>query len=235
MTPKAMADSLVRYEFAFPDGHRWSHQVNLAEGEQGPCSQALPDWVRLGFQQCSHCPLDARQVACCPFARALAQPVEVLAHSPSYEEVNVTVFWRGREIRQHTTLQRALGSLLGVLGAACGCPHTRLLKAMAWFHWPFSTSTETLYRALGTYLLGQHLRLQRGLTADWSMAGLRDIYRNLRLVNLGMAGRLRAAAEEDSSLNGLVLLDLLAADTLYSLDSYDGELDEYFADFFEEE
>ncbi|MCY1558126.1 hypothetical protein D9M68_950340 [compost metagenome] len=49
-----------------------------------------------------------------------------------------------------------------------------------------------------------------------------------------MAARLRAAAEEDSSLNGLILLDLLAADTLYSLDSYEGELDEFFAEYFEE-
>jgi hypothetical protein len=69
---------------------------------------------------------------------------------------------------------------------------------------------------------------------DWEMDGLRELYRNLRLVNLGMAARLRAAAEEDSSLNGLILLDLLAADTLYSLDSYEGELDAFFSEYFEE-
>jgi hypothetical protein len=106
---------------------------------------------------------------------------------------------------------------------------------MAWFHWPFSNSAETLYRSLGTYLLGQHLRQERGLQPDWAMDGLRDLYRNLRLVNLGMADRLRAAAEEDSSLNGLILLDLLAADTLYSLESYEGELDGYFAEYLEAE
>ncbi|MDH4562548.1 hypothetical protein E8F06_16255 [Pseudomonas sp. BN411] len=221
----------MRYEFGFPDGRLWVHEVDLAG--KGGRVETGPEWALLGFQQCSHCPLNAAEVRDCPFALALARPVAVLARSPSYEEVQMAVFWRGREIRQQTTLQRALGSLLGLLGATSGCPHTRMLRAMAWFHWPFSTSAETLYRSLGTYLLGQHLRRQRGLEPDWDMDGLRELYRNLRLVNLGMAGRLRAAAEEDSSLNGLILLDLLAADTLYSLDSYEGELDGFFAEYFE--
>ncbi|WP_280369144.1 hypothetical protein [Pseudomonas sp. BN411] len=225
------ADERVRYEFGFPDGRLWVHEVDLAG--KGGRVETGPEWALLGFQQCSHCPLNAAEVRDCPFALALARPVAVLARSPSYEEVQMAVFWRGREIRQQTTLQRALGSLLGLLGATSGCPHTRMLRAMAWFHWPFSTSAETLYRSLGTYLLGQHLRRQRGLEPDWDMDGLRELYRNLRLVNLGMAGRLRAAAEEDSSLNGLILLDLLAADTLYSLDSYEGELDGFFAEYFE--
>ncbi len=229
------AEMPVRYEFRFPDGRLWVHEVDLSAPAAAASVEAGPDWARLDFQQCGHCPLKAAEVHDCPFARALARPVAVLAHSPSYQEVLVTVYWRGREIRQQTTLQRALGSLLGLLGASSGCPHTRMLRAMAWFHWPFSTSAETLYRSLGTYLLGQHLRHERGLEPDWSMDGLRELYRNLRLVNLGMAGRLRAAADEDSSLNGLILLDLLAAETLYSLDSYEGELDGFFAEYFEEE
>nr|WP_237234763.1 hypothetical protein [Pseudomonas sp. TCU-HL1] len=106
---------------------------------------------------------------------------------------------------------------------------------MAWFHWPFCTSAETLYRSLGTYLLGQYLRQMRGLSADFSLGVLRETYQNLRQVNLGMANRLRAAVQEDSSVNGLVLLDLLAADTLYSLENYEGELDAYFKDFLEQD
>lgn len=224
---------VIHYEFRFPDGRNWQHRVDLAATEQALPAKALPDWTRLGFHQCAHCPLSEQDVTHCPFAVALVGPVEVLAQSPSYEQVEVVVRWREREIRQNTSLQRALGSLLGALGATSGCPHTRKLKAMAWFHWPFSTSDETLYRALGTYLLGQHLRQKRGLEPDWSMAGLRELYRNLRQVNLAMVGRLRAAADEDSSLNGLILLDLLAADTLYTLDQYGGELDRYFEGYFD--
>ncbi|MBS7660776.1 hypothetical protein I0D00_02275 [Pseudomonas lalucatii] len=232
MDLEAADDSVILYRFHFADGRSWDHRIALQPGttEQGT---ALPDWTRLEFHQCRHCPLRPEQSPRCPFAQALVAPVELLAQSPSYERVEVEVHWRGRETRQHTTLQRALGSLLGALGATSGCPHTRMLKAMAWFHQPFSGTEETLFRVFGSYLLGQYLRQQRGLSADWSMSGLREVYRNLRQVNLGMSGRLRAAVVEDSGPNGMVLLDLLAADTLYSLEQYEGELDRFFQAYFE--
>ncbi|MET1076418.1 MAG: hypothetical protein ABWY06_00195 [Pseudomonas sp.] len=233
MAINAADQQVIHYEFQFPDGRSWEHRVFLKEADAPVAEGPLPDWTRLAFHQCAHCPLQVEQSPHCPLAVALVGPVQVLSQSPSYEQVDVIVRWRGREIRQSTSLQRAVGSLLGALGATSGCPHTRRLKAMAWFHWPFSSSDETLYRSLGTYLLGQHLRQLRGLPADWSMNGLRELFRNLRQVNLAMVGRLRAAADEDSSLNGLILLDLLAADTLYALDQYDGELDGFFQEFFD--
>ncbi len=232
MMPETTDDLLIQYHFEFADGSRWEHRIDLTSVPVEP-DEVLPHWTRLGFQQCGHCPLAETGSTHCPFAVALVKPVAVLAQMPSYEEVQVRVVWRGRDIRQRTSLQRAFGSLLGALGATSGCPHTRLLKAMAWFHLPFSGADETLYRVLGTHLLGQYLRQQRGLPADWTLGSLRELYRNLRLVNLGMTARLRAAAAEDSGPNGMILLDLLAANTLYSLDQYEGELDRFFEAFFE--
>ncbi|MEX6502750.1 DUF6901 family protein [Pseudomonas zhanjiangensis] len=223
---------LIEYHFEFADGRHWQHRIDPA-GSLVESDEELPEWTRLGFRQCDHCPLREPETAHCPFAVALVKPVEVLAQLPSYEQVQVRVLWRGRDIRQRTSLQRAFGSLLGALGATSGCPHTRMLQAMAWFHLPFSGSDETLYRVLGTHLLGQYLRQQRGLPADWALDSLRELYRNLRQVNLGMTERLRAAAVEDSGPNGMILLDLLAADTLYLLDQYEGELDRFFEAFFE--
>lgn len=233
MVRQAGDDAVIHYQFRFADGRSWRHSVALEPSAAKPPSAPLPAWTQLDFQQCGHCPLRPADSPHCPFAVALVAPVELLAQLPSYEQVEVDVRWRGREIRQQTSLQRALGSLLGALGATSGCPHTRLLKAMAWFHLPFSGTDETLYRVFGTYLLGQYLRQQRGLSADWTMSELRGVYRNLRQVNLGMTERLRAAATEDSGPNGMILLDLLAADTLYSLDQYEGELDRFFEAFFE--
>jgi hypothetical protein len=232
MVHETSDDLLIQYHFEFADGRSWQHEVDPASvpGEPG---DELPYWTRLEFQQCRHCPLREADSPHCPFAVALVKPVEALAQMPSFEEVKVRVLWRGRDIRQRTSLQRAFGSLLGALSATSGCPHTRLLKPMAWFHLPFSGTDETLYRVLGTYLLGQYLRQQRGLQADWTLDELRELYRNLRQVNLGMTARLRAATVEDSGSNGMILLDLLAADTLYSLDRYEGELDRFFAAFFE--
>jgi len=226
--PLAPTDTLISYHFTFTDGESIEHAVALEAIRELPEAAA---WTRLDFHQCPHCPLSTSEVQRCPFAEALQQPVDMLSTHASFEPVTVLVCWRGRKISQYTTLQRAAGSLLGVIGATSGCPHTRLLKAMAWFHQPFSGSDETLFRVLGSYLLGQYLRTRHGLEADWDLAGLREVYRNLRQVNLGMAQRLRAAAEQDSSVNGLILLDLLAADTLHSLDQYDGELDRFFAEY----
>lgn len=233
MAHESAGDSVIQYQFEFADGRKWQHQVDLDLAPVADSSlETLPDWTRLGFQQCGHCPLREADSPQCPFAVALLQPVKVLAQLPSYEEVEVRVLWRERDIRQRTTLQRAFGSLLGVIGATSGCPHTRLLKPMAWFHLPFSSSDETLYRVFGTFLLGQYLRQQRGLSSDWTLSDLRALYRNLRQVNQGMTKRLREAALEDSGPNGMILLDLLAADTLYSLDQYEGELDRFFEAFF---
>jgi hypothetical protein len=226
-------DSVIQYRFEFADGRQWQHEIVLDAAQAGVALPAdLPEWTRLSTQQCSHCPLREADLPHCPFAVALLEPVEVLAQLPSYETVDVQVLWRGRDIRQRTTLQRAFGSLLGVIGASSGCPHTRLLKPMAWFHLPFSSSDETLYRVFGTYLLGQYLRQQRGQEPDWQLDDLRTLYRNLRVVNQGMTQRLQTATLEDSGPNGMILLDLLAADTLYSLDRYEGELDRFFEAFF---
>ena len=222
---------IIHYRLELDGQEALELQVGL--GEACAPEQNSPEWTRLAFQQCSHCPLKAEIQRDCPFALALQQLVRLLAGHASFEAVEVQVRHRSREVRQHTTLQRAAGSLLGLLGATSGCPHTRFLEPMAWFHLPFSSSDETLFRVLGTYLLGQRLKAQKGLFADWQLEGLRESYRNLRKVNQGIAKRLQVACNEDSSLNGLVLLDLLAADTLYSLEQSDGGLDGYFSWYFD--
>lgn len=224
-------NTTIQYRLTFTDGECVEHVVNVDGDASATPGEA---WTRLEYHQCGHCPLDPAATPHCPFATALAGPARRLARRASYEPVMVAVFWRGREIRQETTLQRALGSLLGAICAASACPYTAPLKAMVRYHLPFSSSDETLYRVLGTYLLGQFLRAQRGLAADWRLDRLREIYRNLREVNAGMAKRLRTAAEEDSSINALVLLDLLAADTLDSLEHYDGQLDGDFQEYLQE-
>jgi len=222
----------IRYRFMFSDGETLEHTVNPHEQLRSQASS--PAWTLLGFHQCTNCPLAEQDVQHCPFARALAGPVALFGNRPSFTEVQVEVRYRSRTIIQTTTLQRAASSLLGAIGATCGCPHTEFLRPMAWFHQPFSDDEETLLRAVSIYLLGQHLRMRRNLSADWSLMGLQAAYKKLRIVNRSLAERLRAAADEDSSVNGLVMLDLLASSTISSLERYDGELDNYFFSYTEE-
>ena len=60
------------------------------------------------------------------------------------------------------------------------------------------------------YLLSQFFKNKDGREADLELDGLMKIYKNVQLVNITIAERLRAAAKEDSSVNALILLDIRA-------------------------
>lgn len=228
-----MAASDVHYRLRFGDNAIWEFDVASANGEQPLQAKELPDWTRLGFHQCSHCPLSTEEYQYCPYAVALVEPARVTAMRPSHESVTVTVTSRSRTVTADTTLQRAMGSLLGLVGPFSGCPVTRILRPMARFHLPLSSPEETLFRTFGTYLLGQYLRQRRGLEADWQMVSLSQVYSDLRKLNYGMSSRLRAIQDEDAGVNSFVLLDLLAAEVGYVLEEYEGDLDASFREFLE--
>lgn len=227
-----MANADVHYHFRFDDHSVWECDVASVDGGQSSQTENLPDWTRLGFHQCSHCPLSTREHEYCPYAVALVEPARVTSMRPSHEPVAVTVTSRSRTITADTTLQRAMGSFLGLVGPFSGCPVTRILRPMARFHLPLSSPDETLFRTFGTYLLGQYLRQRQGLEADWQMTSLSQVYSDLRRLNHGMSSRVRASQDEDAGVNSFVLLDLLAAEVSYALEEYEGELDESFREFF---
>lgn len=224
----------VTYEFAFEDRTAWTCSVPMNTASDWPLRPPLPAWTRLEHCQCDHCPLRPEEIPHCPFAAALVEPVEAVWGRASFETVAVTVQARDRQTRVDTTLQRAMGSLLGLLGAMSGCPHTRLLRPMARHHLPFSSAGETRARVIGTYLAGQYVRRNHGLQPDWDLRQLRQAYSGLRQVNQGMSRRLRSLDSEDTGVNSLVLLDLLAADVGYMLEDYDGEMDSDFREFLEQ-
>ncbi|PLX98795.1 MAG: hypothetical protein C0623_11110, partial [Desulfuromonas sp.] len=105
-------------------------------------------------------------------------------------------------------LQRALGSLVGLLLATSGCPHLGYFRPMARFHLPLSSEEDTFMRAAGMYLLGTYLSAQGDKRLELSLDGLKDIYHNLGIINTAMARRLRQAAQNDASVNALILLDM---------------------------
>lgn len=228
-----MASTDVHYHLRFEDQSSWECDISSVDGDQSIQPDDLPDWTRLGFHQCSHCPLSAQAHQYCPYAVALVEPARVTSMRASHEPVMVTVTSRARTMTAETTLQRAMGSLLGLIGPFSGCPVTRILRPMARFHLPLSSPEETLYRSFGTYLLGQYLRQRQGLEADWKMASLTRVYSDLRRLNLGMSSRLRASQDEDAGVNSFVLLDLLAAEVSYALEEYEGDLDASFREFLE--
>ena len=164
-------------------------------------------WTALEFHQCPHCPLDKETVPHCPVAMGLTGVIERFGKIFSYDELDLEVITNQRRVTQHTTAQRALGSLIGLLFATSGCPHTDYFKPMARFHLPLASMEETMFRVTSMYLMAQYFRQKEGMKSDFEFAGLKDILDNMHLLNIMIAERIRNATETDSSLNAVIQLD----------------------------
>jgi hypothetical protein len=206
----------IAYHFQFPDGGNESFVV----GEDGTDSlpEALPDWTALEFHQCANCPLAVASTPHCPMAVNFVKLVDVFGQRQSYDPVETQIEMAERTVSKSTTVQRAVGSLMGLLAAASDCPHVDFLKPMLHFHLPFSSEEETIYRVTSTYLLSQYFEQQENRPHDWSLESLKRNYQRLQIVNAAMANRLRSLHQTDSAVNALVLLDLLAKALPYTID-----------------
>ncbi len=222
----------VQYRFTL--GDRSCESLTL---EFDPVSMALrraddpapPEWTRLAFQQCPNCPLDTALISHCPAALSLAPMVTRLSSLLSHDQMALEVITAERIISQHTTAQRAAGSLMGLLLATSGCPRTAFFRPMARFHLPLATEQETIYRAAATYMLAQYFRHQQGLAPDMELTGLRDIYLHIQQINTALANRLRAASDSDSMVNAVILLDLHAKAMPYMIKQSLAELEPLFS------
>ncbi len=170
----------------------------------------LPFWTKLDFHQCPHCPFDGSSRPDCPVAVNLVDVVKRFDQVFSYDEIDLEVTTPARRVFLHTTAQRGISSMLGVLFPASGCPHTSFFKPMVRFHLPLSTEEDTVFRSSGMYLLAQFFLRKKKPGKDITLEGLKQIYQNLNLLNMNVAERLRNAACTESSINAIVLLDVFA-------------------------
>ncbi|MCP5106163.1 MAG: hypothetical protein GY950_22445 [bacterium] len=177
---------------------------------QGTVPEELPAWTRLDFYQCPHCPLSVAAHPHCPAAANLVNIVNRFDSLFSYTQTHLIVTTEDRIISQVTTMQRAVSSLVGLVIATCGCPQSAYFRPMAAFHLPLASNRETTYRGVAMYFMAQYFRKAAGKPIDFELGGLKEIYKNIRLVNRTLADRLRAAARSDSVLNAIVQLDIYA-------------------------
>ncbi|MEE9141837.1 MAG: hypothetical protein V3U59_03915 [Gammaproteobacteria bacterium] len=205
-----MKSILVRYTFRLGDGSTEVFDLELNPETLEPVEPVghdLPDWTRLGFQQCPNCPLNEDTHPRCPLAARLSDVVGRFDRLVSHDQLVVEVITRERAVAQRTTAQKGIASLMGLIIATSGCPNTAWFKPMARFHLPFSSEEETVFRAASTFLLSEHIRRVDGDAVDGSFAGLQEIYETMHIVNNAVAKRLRAATSSDAAVNALVLLD----------------------------
>lgn len=170
----------------------------------------LPAWTELEFYKCPNCPYSKQNHTHCFVAKQLAPVIERFSDICSYDEIDLEVITDERRVLQHTTAQRAISSLIGLMFAASGCEHTAYMKPMARFHLPLASQEETTFRAAGMYLLAQYFKLAADKGGKLEMVGLKKIYDDLHTVNVAITGRIRNACKTEASVNAIVLLDTRA-------------------------
>lgn len=209
-----MPDASRRFEYhlTLPEGERCSIAIAL-DGTTLDCIEPAPaarDWTALGCHRCPHCPLDPASNPLCPLAARLAPLVDVLGSVLSYQTLDAEVVGGGRSIRANTSAQAVASSIMGLISATSGCPHTAFLKPLAWFHLPFASEEETVFRAVSAWLLKQYFRECDGELGDWTLDALKENYEALHVVNVHLAQRLRQASALDATVNAIVRLDMFA-------------------------
>jgi hypothetical protein len=221
----------MQYRFCLPDGEKTL--FDLAFDSPGFVLERnrvelLPDWTALEYHKCPNCVLDSADHPHCPLVASIAGLVDRFDGLLSHNDVRLEVVTEERCISQDTTAQRAISSLMGLLIATSGCPHTAFFRPMARFHLPLATAEETLYRVASMYALALYLRGTGGSPQALDLSGLSEAYERVHKVNVAVAKRLRAATTTDSSVNALVMLDVFAMDIPFTIDESLSEIRNLF-------
>lgn len=197
-------------------------------------TEDLPSWTALEFHQCPNCPFTSATHPNCPVAVDLIQVIGRFHNVVSHNEIELTVTTNERQVSQRTTAQKGISSLIGLLFATSGCPHTGYFKPMARYHLPLSSEEETYFRATGMYLLAQYLLKRSGKPASLELEGLKTIYKNLHTLNTMIAERIRSATKADSSVNAVVLLDMISNLMPFVVDENLNSIRHLFSSYFQE-
>jgi hypothetical protein len=206
-----MQSITITYSFELPDKKREFFVMQLDPKSLeliGNIPERPPRWTALTFHQCPNCPFDSNIHPTCPLALKLVNIVNRFDQILSYDQIKLKVITEERTISHTTTAQRALGSLIGLIFASSGCPHTAFFKPMVRFHLPLASEEETIYRASSMYLLAQYFLSKEGRNADFNLCELENIYNNINIINTSIANRLRMVSKADSSINAIILLDM---------------------------
>jgi hypothetical protein len=212
---------VIQYCFRLPDNSSEDFKLELNPLNlelTGNIPTSLPTWSKLDFHQCPHCPLDVVTHPYCPLAANIVNIVQKFDGLLSYDKIRMDVITQERRISQHTTVQKGISSMMGLVIATCGCPHASFFKAMGRFHLPLASNEETIFRATSMYLLAQYFLKMEGRQADLELEGLTKIYHNIQIVNAAIANRLRSTSMSDSSINAIIILDNFAKNLPYAIE-----------------
>lgn len=193
-----------------------------------------PDWTRLKNFKCSHCPLDEEKHIYCPLALSLVDTISEFSNNNSFDRVNITVTTDKRKFYKETDIQSGIGSYLGVVMVASGCPIMKKLSPLLHFHLPFATLEETEIRVFSLYLLAQLIKLKEGKQPDWEMKNLSKLYDDIITLNHNISKKIAHLESKDANINSIVLLNSFADFVTFTLnEKLINELSIYLKEFIE--
>jgi hypothetical protein len=212
----------IQYNFEFMDGQKKVIDLFLNAETFDlllyDVPEELPPWAALDFYKCTICELDSKTNSYCPIAVQLVKIIETCKKLLSQETILVSIITTNRATYREKSAQKGIVSLLGLIMATSGCPHTRFFKPMARYHLPFASTEETIYRAASMYLLAQYFIRRKGKEADLELEGLKQIYYNVHLINEAMVDRLRSIDDKEVAMNAVIFLDIFARTLPRSID-----------------
>lgn len=212
----------ITYKFVLKNGSQHRISVDLDRADKEPefaaDHSAAPDWTALEFRKCLNCPLKAADSPRCPTALDLVPTVSAFAPIISHETAEVIVETSQRVIGKQCQVQDALSSVVALIMASSACPILGKMRGLTNTHLPFSSIDETLFRAIGAYLIRQLLEQRRGGEPDWELKKLKAHYVELEILNHSFSKRIKAAAEQDAALNAISALGVLSTGIGFSID-----------------
>ncbi|MEW6077808.1 MAG: hypothetical protein AB1724_08355 [Thermodesulfobacteriota bacterium] len=165
----------------------------------------------------------------CPAAVAIKPVIDFLGQRVSFENVHLTCYLNDMKMESDVPLQRATRSLIGLLLTFSDCPIMMKLRLMAYFHVPLANKEHTGFRFIGMYLIAQYLRRSMNLPPDWDLDQLPDTFRKIHQAN-----RIRAVAESDAAVNGLILLDAFAESVELQVEKFLEGMKPFFSTYLSE-
>lgn len=203
----------VQYKLVFEGGKEKLLELHLRSDNLTPVGwvpASPPEWATLENHKCSNCPLEPGKNAYCPATLNLFKLVEECNELDLLDTVKLVVTTADRAVVVSATVQKALGSFIGLLMATSDCPHAAYFRPVARFHLPLANEMETIYRAVTAFAMAQFVRRQAGKEGAADLEGLFDIYKNLETVNTGLSVRLKSAGKEGAISKSLMEWDVFS-------------------------
>lgn len=219
----------IEYTFTMDDGKVLKYRVEFDRPRDKILNRdEYPDWTELVFHQCPNCPLNPKEYSHCPVAIDAHEILLGFAEILSCREVDILVKTPEREYFKRTDAQTGLRALIGFVMASSACPVLATMRGMAYYHLPFASLDETVFRVASSYLLRQYYAYKKGEPFDLEFEGLKQHYKEMQTLNYHFLERIRAACEADSNLNVLATLFTISSMLSLSLERHLKEIEHLF-------